>query len=210
MIIFICLISLNIFAQRVTTNNKLIIKHGDIVLYLTKDTCTMLSKHTLTYDKFLKLNTVTRSNKWFDDTYKGKYLKKYYANNDYDLGHLTPSHITTYDRITNDKSFSMFNASPQLHKFNIQSWNNLEEKVENIIRENESKSIIITGVIYSPYKKFLPNSRIPIPTYYFKVLYVNKKVFAWIGDNATGFIKTTTINDLNVLFKQYKQGLKIY
>ena len=38
MIIFICLISLNIFAQRVTTNNKLIIKHGDIVLYLTKDT----------------------------------------------------------------------------------------------------------------------------------------------------------------------------
>jgi DNA/RNA endonuclease G (NUC1) len=208
-IILMCLITLSTFAQKVITDNNLVINHGDMVLYLTRDTCTMVSKHTLSYTNFLKIGALKRNEQWFQDTYYGKYLKKYYAHTGYDLGHLTPAHITSYDKTINKNSYSMFNVSPQMHNFNTQSWRLLEDKVETIIKQSKSDAIIITGVIYSPNKKTLAKSRIPIPIYYFKVLYVGKYAYSWIGDNETGLIKSTTINDLNDLIKTNKQELII-
>src|SRR6476659_6600227 len=95
-IIVMCLITLSGFAQKIITKSNLIINHGDIVLYLTKDTCTMVSKHSLSYNNFLKLDK-ERDNNWFQDSYKGKYIKDDYLHSGYDLGHLTPSHITSYN-----------------------------------------------------------------------------------------------------------------
>ena len=99
------LISVNIFSQAITSNNKLIINHGDITLYLTDDSLSMISKHVLLYNDFLKLDD-ERDNRWFQDSIKSKYNRTIYSKSGYDLGHLTPSHITSYDNELNHKSFS--------------------------------------------------------------------------------------------------------
>ena len=197
------------YSQTVTTDNKLIIPHGDITLYLTKDTCTFVSKHVLTYSNYLKLNS-NRDNHWFQDVYKGKYVKTSFAHTGYDLGHLTPSHITSYDSTLNHNSFSMFNEAPQLAFFNEHPWEQLEMKVEKIIGSVKKDAVIITGVIYDPKNiKYLGKSRIPIPTAYYKILFINGTTQCWIGSNVNGLITETTLKDLNDVFKLNKMNLTI-
>lgn len=205
--ILIFLISLNTLSQQIKTNNKLTIYHDDITLYLTNDTCPLISKHTISYSNFLKLDK-DRDDNWFEDTYKGKYKKDHYYKSGYDIGHLTPSHITSYNDTINHTSFSLFNAAPQKPSFNRGSWKSLESSVEDTIKKYKSDAIIITGVIYdSITKKYLPNSKIPIPLYYFKIVYINKKTFVWLGSNIDSTIKPSTLNEINKLLK--KQKVKI-
>jgi DNA/RNA endonuclease G (NUC1) len=197
------------FSQTITTDNKLIIPHGDITLYLTKDTCTFISKHVLKLSSFLKLDK-ERDNKWFQDTYKGKYTKDSYLKTGYDIGHLTPSHITSYDNALNHLSFSLFNAAPQLAAFNRGKWAQMEGDVEDIIAKSKQDAVIITGVIYDPTNiKFMGKSRIPIPQSFFKVLFLNGTSRCWIGSNINGLIVTVTLKDLNELFKKNKMNLVI-
>ncbi len=196
-------------AQTVTTDNKLIIPHGDITLYLTKDTCALVSKHVITYTEFQKLDK-ERDNKWFQDVYKGKYTKDSYLRTGYDIGHLTPSHITSYDNELNHNSFSLFNAAPQLASFNRGKWAKMEGGVEDSIAKYKKDAIIITGVIYDGKKTtYMGNSKIPIPMSFFKIVYIDKKVFCWIGSNINGLITTTTVKELNEIFKLNKMTLKI-
>lgn len=203
------LMTMNLFSQKVTTDNKLIIPHGDITLYLTKDTCALVSKHVLKYSSFLKLDK-ERDNRWFQDTYKGKYYKDAYLKTGYDIGHLTPSHITSYDNDLNHLSFSLFNAAPQLAGFNRGKWAQMEGDVEAIIAKTKQDVVIITGVIYDPKnKKFMGKSRIPIPSAFFKVLFINGTTQCWIGSNINGLITPTTLKDLNELFKLNKMNLNI-
>jgi DNA/RNA endonuclease G (NUC1) len=200
---------MNSYSQTITTDNKLIIKHGDITLYLTKDTCSMVSKHVLKYSSFLKLDK-ERDNRWFQDTYKGKYTKDAYLRTGYDIGHLTPSHITSYDNELNHKSFSLFNAAPQLAGFNRGKWAQMEWDVEAIIENSKRDVVIITGVIYNPKNiRFIGKSRIPIPESFFKVLFVNGSTQCWIGSNINGLIVNITLKNLNELFKMNKMDLII-
>jgi DNA/RNA endonuclease G (NUC1) len=197
------------FSQTITTDNKLIIPHGDITLYLTKDTCALVSKHVLKFSSFIKLDK-ERDNKWFQDTYKGKYTKDSYLKTGYDIGHLTPSHITSYDNALNHLSFSLFNAAPQLAAFNRGKWAQMEGDVEDIIAKSKQDAVIITGVIYDPTNiKFMGKSRIPIPQSFFKVLFLNGTSRCWIGSNINGLIVTVTLKDLNELFKRNKMNLVI-
>lgn len=203
------LVSMVSIGQTITTDNKLIIPHGDITLYLTKDTCALASKHVITYSEFLKLDK-ERDNRWFQDTYKGKYTKDAYLRTGYDIGHLTPSHITSYDNELNHKSFSLFNAAPQLASFNRGKWAQMEGGVEDTIAKYKKDAIIITGVIYDGKKKvFMGKSKIPIPMSFFKVLYIDKKVFCWIGSNINGQILPTSIKELNEMFKLNGMSVKL-
>lgn len=207
-ILFI-LTTISIFSQNIKINNNLTITHKDISLYLTKDTCVLASKHTLTYSNFLKLDK-DRDDNWFEDTYKGKYKKDYYYKSGYDIGHLTPSHITSYNDTINHTSFSLFNAAPQKPSFNRGSWKSLESSVEDTISKYKKDAIIITGVIYdTTNQKFLPKSKIPIPVYFFKVLYIDNKKYVWIASNIDAAIKISTINELNKILKKYKQNIKL-
>jgi DNA/RNA endonuclease G (NUC1) len=209
LILAIGLISMVSIGQTITTDNKLIISHGDITLYLTKDTCALASKHVITYAEFQKLDK-ERDNRWFQDTYKGKYTKDSYLKTGYDIGHLTPSHITSYDNELNHKSFSLFNASPQLAAFNRGKWAQMEGGVEDSIAKYKKDAVIITGVIYDGKKTtYMGKSKIPIPMSFFKVVYIDKKVFCWIGSNINGLITTTTVKELNEIFKLNKMTLKI-
>ena len=202
-------ITMSMFSQTVTTDNKLIIPHGDITLYLTKDTCAFVSKHILKYSSFLKLDK-ERDNRWFQDTYKGKYYKDAYLKTGYDIGHLTPSHITSYDNELNHKSFSLFNAAPQLAGFNRGKWAQMEGDIENIIAKSKQNVVIITGVIYNPNNiRFMGKSRIPIPESFFKILFINGSTQCWIGSNINGLIVNITLKNLNELFKMNKMNLTI-
>lgn len=209
LIVLLFFITTNTLSQKINSDTNLVIKHGDITLYLTNDTCTMVSKHVLSYSNFLKLDK-ERDDNWFEDEFKGKYNKNSYYKSGYDIGHLTPSHITSYDNTLNHNSFSLFNAAPQNPTFNRGSWNKLESSVEDSVSKYKKDVIIITGVIYDIKNKiYLDKSKIPIPSNYFKILYIDKKVYCWIGSNVSGEVKLTTVKELNKIFKTNKQKLKI-
>jgi len=202
-------IALNSYSQNIKLSSNLIIKHGDLTLYLTPDTCTLLSKHVLSYPNFKKIDG-NRDDNWFLDTYKSKYDKKYYYKSGYDIGHLTPSNITSYDDVLNHNSFSLFNAAPQKPSFNRGSWLSLEKSIEDSIEKYKKKSIILTGVIYDGSRvNFLNYSRVPIPIYFFKVLYIDKFIYVWIGSNMTGEVEVSDLIKLNHLFKKNNQKLTI-
>lgn len=208
-LLLVLFIGMNNYGQTVTTDNKLIIPHGDITLYLTKDTCALVSKHVLKFSSFVKLDK-ERDNKWFQDTYKGKYTKDSYLKTGYDIGHLTPSHITSYDNDLNHQSFSLFNAAPQLAGFNRGVWAQMEGEVENIIANTKKDAVIITGVIYNSKNiKFMGKSRIPIPSSFFKILFINHTTQCWIGSNLNGLNISITLKDLNDMFKTNKMNLNI-
>ena len=154
-LLFYIVLYFNSISQTISTNNKLIINHRDITLYLTDDSLSMVSKHILSYDNFLKLDD-ERDNRWFQDTIKSKYNRTIYSKSGYDLGHLTPSHITSYDNELNHKSFSFLNQAPQLPSFNRGKWARIESSVEDSISKYKKDVVIITGVIYND---ILPTSK---------------------------------------------------
>ena len=209
------LISLKSISQtKITTKNNLTINHGDITLYLDNDTSTLVSKHVITYKNFINIGKYDRCNCWFQESYKGKYIQNRYNKTGFDLGHLTPSHITSYDSITNRYSFSMLNEAPQYAYFNEHPWKDLEMNVEDSIAKYKKDAVIITGVIYDETNKiYLPNSRIKIPTHYYKILVINKLTYVWLGVNADGkkncIITNISITDLNKLFIKNKIPLLI-
>lgn len=205
------LLSFISFSQtEIITKNKLTIYHNELTLYLTDDTCSMVSKHTLKYADFLNIDH-KRDDRWHQDIYLGKYNEKNFYKTGYDIGHLTPSNITSYNDSTNYNSFSLFNEAPQNPSLNRGKWVKLEKDVENKIKESKSNSTIITGVIYNKDNtKTLPNSRIKIPNYFFKVLIIKKKVYCWITTNDENYeIKETTLKELNKLFKDNNMDLII-
>jgi DNA/RNA endonuclease G (NUC1) len=169
----------------------------------------MVSKHTISYSNFLKLDK-ERDNNWFQDSIKSKYKKESYSRTGYDLGHLTPSHITSYDNTLNHASFSFLNQAPQLVAFNRGKWSKLEGSVEDTIAKYKVNSTIITGVIYNEKKPtYLNNSKIKIPTHYYKILFINKLLYCWVGSNIDSNIKLVTIKELNTLFKSNNMKIKI-
>jgi len=194
------------------TEPRLVIKHNDITLYLDSDTNSFISKHELKYSDFKKLDS-DRDDRWFQDTYKGVYNKEYYVRTGYDLGHLTPSHITSYNDTLNHESFSLFNQAPQLAAFNRGKWAQLEKGVEDSIAKYKNDVTIITGVIYdNKNKMYLNKSRIKIPDVYYKILVIkNKKkpiTYVWVGSNVNGQIVKIDIPQLNGILRTNRNDLK--
>jgi len=208
--LILVLFTLNSISQiNIITKNNLIILHGDITLYLTDDTSTLVSKHIIKYSNFKKLDK-DRDNRWFQDTYKGKYNKNHYKYSGYDLGHLTPSHITSYNDSLNHLSFSLFNQAPQLASFNRGKWAQLERHVEDSIAKYKSTTTIITGVIYDGLNMvYLSKSRIKIPTTYFKILVIKNKTYCWLGSNNNGQVMLITLKELNEIFQINKMNIVI-
>ena len=137
-------------------------------------------------------------NKWHKEKLSGPYKKQYYTNSGYDLGHLTPSHITSYNDTLNYHSFSMLNQAPQLAQFNRGKWSRLESAVVDTIINKGGDAVIITGVIYNNNKKtYLSGSRVKIPIAWFKVLFIGGQTYAWIGSNINGLITVVTLENVN-------------
>lgn len=208
LIIFL-LTSLTLLGQVSFNEPKTIIKHNELTLYLDSDNNSFISKHELKYSNFLKLDS-DRDDKWHSEI-KGPYTKEPYLYSGYDMGHLTPSHITSYNDTLNHHSFSFYNQAPQLAAFNRGKWKRLEMSVEDSIAKYKTDVLIITGVIYDESKKvYLGKSKIKIPEMYYKILCVKLKkpiTYVWIGSNKNGEITKSTIKELNGVLELNKSKL---
>lgn len=209
------LITNSIFTQTISGNSKnLVIKHKDITLYLDTDTSTMVSKLNFKYSNYSKLKSNARCDCWFLDSLDKLKEKNYevYIKSGFDRGHLTPSHITTYDTVVNRYSFSLFNQAPQYSYFNQHPWEKLEQRTEKIIDSLKQDATIITGVIYNEKSKTYLG-KIKIPTHYYKILTIGKNQWVWIAQNSAKkeecVVKQTTLKDLNSVFVKNKMKLKI-
>ena len=188
---------------------SLVIKHKELTIWVDPDYNSFVTKHELKYSNFLKLDS-ERDDRWHNEVYKGPYSKDPYTYSGYDLGHLTPSHITSYNDTLNHHSFSFYNQAPQLAYFNRGKWARLERGVEDSIAKYKSDAIMITGVIYDNNKKvYLGKSKIKIPFSFYKILYIqkNKLTYVWMGSNVNGEVVTIKIKDLNDILKSNKNDL---
>lgn len=198
-LIILLLSSLTLFGQLSFNEPKTVIKHNELTLYLDSDNNSFISKHELKYKDFLKLDS-ERDDKWYSEI-KGPYTKEHYLYSGYDMGHLTPSHITSYNDTLNHHSFSFYNQAPQLAAFNRGKWKRLELSVEDSIGKYKTDVLIVTGVIYDESKKtYLGKSKIKIPEMYYKILIIKTKkpiTYVWVGSNKNGEITKSTIKELN-------------
>lgn len=188
------------FAQKVkVTGPAFMVNHNKLTFYLDSDTASLISVQKLEYEDITKL-TGKRSDKWHKEPPYGPYYKDAYLHSGYDLGHLTPSNITSFDSLINYTSFSLFNQAPQLAAFNRGKWAQLESQVEDLIKKEKKNALVITGVIYKQVEtEYLTGSRIKIPIYFYKVLvFLDKEARVWIGSNINGLINET---DLPTLLK---------
>lgn len=203
-------INLNLFGQIKIDSAAFVINHDDITFYLDKDTSSLMSMHKVTYQEVKKL-TGNRSDKWHKEKPNGPYKKDLYLYSGYDLGHLSPSNITSYDDSLNYHSFSFFNQAPQLAGFNRGSWAKLENTVENLILTKKKGATILTGVIYDNlHPEYLNSSRIKIPVMFFKIVYFNKdEIYAWIGSNINGTVSVTTVTIIKTLSRMNGNMVKI-
>lgn len=203
-------ITLFIFAQEVKIDSvAFIIEHDDIILYLDCDTNSFITVHKLEKNDLYYL-TGKRYNKWYKEYPYGPYKLKYYVKTGYDLGHLTPSHITSYSDSVNIYSFSLFNQAPQLASFNRGKWSKLEKKVENDLKLINENATIITGVIYNNNNKmYLNGSRIKIPLMYYKIVVTKTTVNCYIGSNINGDLITTDLKTILEIARKNKNSLDI-
>ena len=210
LIIIFLLTTLTLFGQVSFNEPKTAIKHNELTLYLDSDNNSFISKHELKYSNFLKLDS-DRDDKWHNEI-KGPYTKEPYQYSGYDMGHLTPSHITSYNDTLNHHSFSFYNQAPQLAAFNRGKWKRLEMSVEDSIAKYKTDVLIITGVIYDDSKKvYLGKSKIKIPEMYYKILYIKTKkpiTYVWVGSNKNGEVMITNIKDLNGVLELNKSSVK--
>lgn len=210
LLLLFLLSTITLFGQVSFNEPKSVIKHNELTLYLDSDNNSFISKHELKYNNFLKLDS-DRDDKWHSEI-KGPYSKEPYLYSGYDMGHLTPSHITSYNDTLNHHSFSFYNQAPQLAAFNRGKWKRLEMSVEDSISKYKSDVIIITGVIYNETKKvYLGKSKIKIPEMYYKILYIKTKkpiTYIWVGSNKNGEVMVTNIKDLNGVLELNKSSIK--
>lgn len=209
LLIIFLLTSLTLLGQVSFNEPKKNIKHNELTLYLDSDNNSFISRHELKYNNFLKLDS-DRDDDWHSEI-KGPYSKEPYHYSGYDMGHLTPSHITSYNDTLNHHSFSFYNQAPQLAAFNRGKWKRLEMSVEDSIAKYKTDVLIITGVIYDESKKvYLGKSKIKIPEMYYKILCVKLKkpiTYVWIGSNKNGEITKSTIKELNGVLELNKSKL---
>lgn len=197
------------FGQNVSVSGqKFNIEHGDLIFYLDTDTCAAVSIHRITYKQMLLIDG-DRSNKWHKEKPYGPYNKNLYKKTGYDLGHLTPSNMTSYNDTINYHSFSLFNQAPQLAAFNRGKWSQLEKKILKDLIKRKTDAIIITGVIYDKNSKKIKNSRIKIPLSFFKIVVTKSGTECWIGSNINGEIVSTDLKTIMELSKQNGNKLVI-
>lgn len=210
LIVLFTLLSTQFFGQVSFNEPKMVIKHNELTIWLDSDTNSFVTKHELKYSDFKKLDS-DRDDNWHNEVYKGPYSKTPYLYSGYDLGHLTPSHITSYNDTLNYHSFSFYNQSPQIASFNRGKWSRLEKSVEDSIKKYHSNVVIITGVIYDNINKtYLNKSRVKIPEAFYKILYIKKQklTYVWIGSNNNGKIINCKIKDLNVVLGINKNNIQ--
>lgn len=211
-VLLIFLMFTNVSAQKVKIDNpSFTIKHKTLTFYLDKDTASYISVQGIKFDEIMALSG-KRSDKWHKEKPYGPYHKDAYLHSGYDLGHLTPSNITSYNDSLNYFSFSLFNQAPQLAGFNRGVWAQLEGEVEDLIKIKKTNAIVVTGVIYdNHHKQYLGKSRIKIPLAYYKILvFSDGTTKSWMGSNINGLLTEIEIKTILQIAKENGNKLGIH
>ncbi len=111
-----------------------------------------------------------------------------YEGTGYDRGHLCPAGDMTINLVAMSESFYMSNMSPQVPAFNRGIWKKLEATVRNWASVEEEIHIA-TGPVFEDTLGTLPNCRVTVPGYYYKVVYdptEDSKMIALVLPNARG------------------------
>jgi len=125
-------------------------------------------------------NKVERTNDFHaDDRLQDSPVPSDYNNTGFDRGHLTPAADAATESQMHD-TFLMTNMTPQEPTVNRVSWRMLEAHV----REMPAK-YVVTGAVYSSTPKTIGAHKVPVPTLYYKIVYLKD-----------GTIKSYTANNI--------------
>jgi endonuclease G len=100
------------------------------------------------------------------------------GKNIYERGHLAPDADFKFDAEAERSTMVYTNCAPQVSAFNEHLWANVEKSVRRLA-EKVGKVKVYTGCIYGKEKL----NGIPIPLYYWKVVFFNNTSEAFLGLN---------------------------
>lgn len=117
--------------------------------------------------------------------------KSDYLHSGFDQGHLTPAADAVTEAEEHD-TFLLSNMTPQEPTVNRISWKQLEEMVRKFAPE-----YVVTGAIYSDNPKRIGKNKIPVPSWYYKIIYRNGLHMSWIAENVpNGKYSAAMIEDI--------------
>lgn len=134
--------------------------------------------------KFTPVGSVTRISTFRPDPRVGAAgpQNRDYANTGWDRGHMAPAGNASTDKEMYD-SFYLTNMTPQAPGLNRGPWKNLEDNVRRLWIKTNDDAYILTIAVYN--KPQLMNGRIPIPSGYWKVLYVGNSARYYFAENTS-------------------------
>jgi len=106
-----------------------------------------------------------------------------YTDSGYDRGHLTPA-ADAGNEVQMRDTFLMTNMTPQLPDVNRIIWKELEAMVRGM-----ETQYVVTGAIYTDPSTCIGERRIPVPSAYYKVVYLkDRSIKVYMADNAEGSV----------------------
>lgn len=93
-----------------------------------------------------------------------------YKHSGYDRGHLAPAGDMKWSKQAMSESFLLSNMSPQVPAFNRGVWKKLEEKVRDIVLEEDS-IVVVTGPVLSNGLKKIGENDVSVPEFYYKIVF---------------------------------------
>ena len=96
-------------------------------------------------------------------------LSSDYTRTGYDRGHMCPSGDMAFSEEAQAETFFMSNITPQKPKFNRGIWKELEEKVRDWAKKNDSLYVVV-GAVYSKRPKRIGANKVAVPSKFYKVV----------------------------------------
>ena len=166
----------------------LLTREGFAVGYSKKYRQAVWVSYILTSDNLQK-KQLRRSDKFMADPaiHKRPVKPVDYNRSGFDRGHLAPAADMTYALNPMTHSFFMSNISPQVPGCNRGIWKRLESQVRQWALK-EGQLCVVTGPLFKKRNHRMPQSRIPIPYAFYKVIFdmtPPAKMIAFIIPNQT-------------------------
>lgn len=157
----------------------------------------------ISFEKFRPGGGVERTNNFkFDDRLDKatRPTPKDYLHSGFDLGHMTPAgDATTHEEMSD--TFLLSNMSPQEPTLNRKSWRLMEEAVRKL-----KPNYIVTGNIYPANPKTIGDHHVPVPTGYFKLVYLGDQVIGYCANNKLEApVSSCTLDEI-----EQASGLKLH
>ncbi|MCD4735078.1 MAG: DNA/RNA non-specific endonuclease [Bacteroidales bacterium] len=92
-----------------------------------------------------------------------------YRKSGYDRGHLVPAADMKWSEVAMKETFYFSNVSPQKNKFNGGIWLDLEKRIRDWAKTNESV-YIVTGPVLADSNIRIGPGRVTVPEYFYKVI----------------------------------------